>query len=387
MKLLLINSVCGYGSTGRLCVDIAKTYEQDGYEVKIAYGRSDNVPEDCRKYAVRIGSSRDVYLHMAGTRLTDRHGLYSAGATRRFLEWADEFDPDLLWLHNIHGYYLNYELLFEWIKARPQMPVKWTLHDCWAFTGHCAYYTYVGCDRWLINDDPRFGDVKTGGCGHCPQRGTYPRSIFTDNSAVNYLTKKKAFTGVGNLSIITPSVWLKNQVRQSFLAEYPVQVVYNRIDTAVFRQSISDFRAVHDIKKNDYMMLGVANVWEKRKGLDDLIELHRRLVAESYSKRGFCIVLVGLNDKQLKQLPDGMIGIKRLGDPRELARIYTAADVVLNPTYEDNYPSVILEAEACGTPVITYDTGGCAEAVHISGSKVIPRGVDNLEKEVLHRLI
>ncbi len=386
MKLLLLNSVIGYGSTGRLCVDIAKAYERDGHEVKIAFGRNDKVPDDCRKYAVRIGSSTDVYLHIAGTRFTDRHGLFSVNATREFLEWADRYDPDVLWMHNVHGYYVNYELLFEWIKSRPQMSVKWTLHDCWAFTGHCAYFSYVGCDRWLINEDLRFGDVKKGGCGNCPQRGAYPRSLFKDASADNYQRKKAAFTGIPKMSLITPSVWLKNQVRQSFLSEYPVQVVYNRIDTSVFKQTQSEFRAEHGIRRTDFVMLGVANVWEPRKGLVDLIELHKRLAEDKTITQGFHLVIVGLNDKQLKSLPSGIIGMKRTANANELAEIYSAADVVLNPTYEDNYPSVILEAEACGTPVITYDTGGCAEAIHISGSKAIPRGIDSLEKEVLHRL-
>ena len=384
MKLLLINSVCGTGSTGRICADIAKAYENNGYEVKIGYGRSDYVPEDCKKYAVRIGSAADVYGHVIGTRLTDKHGLYSVSATRAFLAWAETFDPDMLWLHNIHGYYINYELLFEWFKKRPQMTVKWTLHDCWAFTGHCAFFSYARCEKWLINDDPRFGEVVSGGCGHCPQRTSYPKAVLSDNSSENFVRKKRAFTGVRDLSIITPSVWLKNLVKQSFLNEYPVQVVYNHIDETVFKQTPSDFRIRHGIKKSDYMMLGVANVWEPRKGLDDFIELQKRL-RENGSN--FKIVLVGLNDKQLKELPEGILGLKRTNNAKELAEIYTAADVVLNPTYEDNYPSVILESEACGTPVITYDTGGCSEAIHISGSKAIPQGIDNLEKEVLHRMI
>lgn len=384
MKLLLINSVCGTGSTGRICADIAKAYENNGYEVKIGYGRSEYVPEDCKKYAVRIGSATDVYGHVIGTRLTDKHGLYSTGATKVFLEWAETFDPDILWLHNIHGYYINYELLFEWIKKRPQMTVKWTLHDCWPFTGHCAFFSYAKCEKWLINDDPRFGEVTKGGCGSCPQRMSYPKAVLKDNSSENFIRKKRAFTEVQNLSIITPSVWLKNLVKQSFLNEYSVQVVYNHIDETVFKQTPSDFRIRYGIKKNDYMMLGVANVWEPRKGLGDFIELQKRL-RENGSN--FKIVLVGLNDKQLKELPDGILGLKRTNNAKELAEIYTAADVVINPTYEDNYPSVILESEACGTPVITYDTGGCSEAIHISGSKVIPQGIDNLEKEVLHRMI
>lgn len=389
MKLLLINSVCGIGSTGRLCVDIANAYNKDGYKVKIAYGRSAYVPEDCYGYAVRIGSTLDVYAHVLGTRLTDRHGLYSRRSTAEFLEWADEYDPDVLWLHNIHGYYINYEMLFDWIKSRPHMSVKWTLHDCWSFTGHCAYFTYAGCDRWepevlsRQSDEDPGGKRHISGCKDCPQLKAYPESWFADRSAENYMRKQAAFTGVKNLSIVTPSIWLKNLVQRSFLAEYPVQVVYNRIDLNVFKPTESDFRKEHGISKSDYMILAVANVWEKRKGLDDIIELSERIKGAGRTGR---IVVVGLSKKQLKKMPSGIIALEHTTKARDLAAIYTAANLVINPTYEDNYPSVILEAEACGTPVLTYDTGGCSEAIHISGSKVIEPGIDNLEKEILKRI-
>lgn len=406
-KLLLINSVCGIGSTGRLCVDIANAYNKDGYTVRIAYGRRAYVPEDCYGYAVRIGSTLDVYAHVLATRLTDRHGLFSKRATKQFLEWADEFDPDIVWLHNIHGYYINYEMLFDWIKSRPQMSVRWTLHDCWSFTGHCAYFTYAGCDKWEPAVSSGTVTERSGkyihdlsGCDMCPQSKSYPGAWFTDRSRENYLSKQKAFTGVANLSIITPSVWLKNLVQKSFLGDYPVQVVYNQIDSKVFKPTESDFRSDHGISKDTYMILAVANVWEKRKGLEDIIELHRRLskaklenrvASEAITETGKAgkrhkLVIVGLTPKQIKNLPSGILGMGHTTRAKDLAAIYTAADVVINPTYEDNYPSVILESEACGTPVITYDTGGCSEAIHISGSKVIEPGIDNLEKEILRRI-
>ncbi len=387
MKLLLINSVCGIGSTGRLCVDIAKAYEKEGYEVKIAYGRSAYVPEECYKYAVRIGSNIDTYLHALGTRITDRHGLFSKRATKQFLEWSDEFDPDMVWLHNIHGYYINYEMLFDWIKSRPNLKVRWTLHDCWTFTGHCAYFSYAGCDKW--QPEIKRGKEPTA-CGRCPQKKNYPSSALMDNSIENWIRKKKAFTGVKDLTIITPSVWLKNLVQESFLKEYPIQVIYNKIDLEIFKPTPSDYRQEHGLSKGAFVILGVANVWEKRKGLDDFVELQKRLEdahkEEMLGKR-IQIILIGLSDKQIKKMPKGIIALPRTRSPKELAAAYTAASVVVNPTYEDNYPSVILEAEACGTPVITYDTGGCGEAIHISGSKVIPKGVDNLEKEILRRVL
>lgn len=365
MKLLVINSVLGFGSTGRICLDIAKRFEQNGYEVKVAYGRNfGKLSEDAERYGVRIGNDMDVYVHGIYARITDRHGLASKGTTKAFLKWAQEYDPDVLWLHNVHGYYINYEMLFDWIKSRPQMEVKWTFHDCWPFTGHCAYFTYVNCDRWIK------------GCNACPQLSAYPKSLL-DNSRSNYLRKKRAFTGVQNLTIITPSTWLSDLVRKSYLAEYNVEVVYNTIDKNVFSPCESTFKEDHGFAHKK-LLLGVANTWEKRKGLDDFIELSRRLDKNQYQ-----IVLVGLSKKQIKALREekiNIIGLPRTASAKELAQLYSASDVFINPTYEDNYPTVNLEAEACGTPVITYNTGGSAETIKCADSRVIEPGVDNILK-------
>lgn len=355
MRILFVNSVCGTGSTGRICAELAQAYEKDGHEVKIAYGRDGFVPEAYRKYAVRIGSDLDVRLHGVLTRLTDRHGFGSTAATRRFLKWAEEFDPDVLWLHNIHGYYINIELLFRWIKSRPNMEVKWTLHDCWAFTGHCAYFDYVGCDRW-----------KTG-CGHCPQKGSYPASALASGSRWNYEKKRALFTGIPKLTLITPSRWLADLTRESFLGEYPVQVRYNTIDTDVFKPTPSDFRQANGLEDKT-ILLGVASTWEPRKGLSDFLAL-RKALDDRYA-----IVLVGLTPEQVSQLPAGILGITRTNSAAQLAQIYTAADVLFNPTYEDNYPTVNLEAEACGTRVVTYATGGSPETLSRDDSVVIPKG-------------
>ncbi len=346
MKVLFINMVCGTGSTGKICAELAEKFEKEGHEVKIAYGRHAYVPEKYQKYAIRIGTDMGVKLHAIKTRLTDKHGLGSKKATKAFLQWAEDYSPDLLWLHNIHGYYINYEMLFEWIKKHPEMEVKWTLHDCWAFTGHCSYFTMVNCDKWQTK------------CQKCPQKESYPATKLLDNCDNNFERKKKAFTEVKNMTLITPSKWLADLVKQSFLKEYPVEVVNNTIDIDVFKPTPSDFRTRFGLE-NKKIVLGVASVWEKRKGLEDFIQLSA-LLDENY-----VIVLVGLNDQQLKNLPKNIIGIKRTNGQKELAEIYTAADVFLNPTYEDNYPTVNLEAKACGTPVVTYRTGGSPESVDL----------------------
>ncbi len=366
MRVLIINSVLGFGSTGRIALDLAKELEQAGNEVKVAYGRFPNKSEDGKKYGVRIGSDVDVYYHVLYTRLTDKHGLASGMATSKFLKWAEDYNPDLLWMHNIHDYYINYEQLFSWIKARPQMQVKWTLHDCWAFTGHCSHFTAVDCDKWK------------SGCHDCPQLDQYPKSV-ADNSPDNYRRKKAAFTGVSNLSLVTPSGWLRDQVKESFLAEYPVEVKYNTINKDIFRPVQSDFRQTHGIGDKK-LILGVASIWNERKGLGDFIELSKRLDSSKYQ-----IVLVGLSDDQLKDLSAkglNIIALPRTGSAQELANIYSAADVFVNPTYEDTFPSVNMEAEACGTPVITYATGGCGETITRPDSRCIDRSVDAIVEAI-----
>jgi len=366
MNLLLINSVLGFGSTGRIVLDIAKEYEQNGYQVKIAYGRSSKVSKeteaDIQKYGVRIGNDMDVYSHVLYTRLTDKHGLASKAATKRFLKWAEDYNPDILWLHNIHGYYINYELLFSWIKSRPQMQVKWTLHDCWAFTGHCSHFTYVKCDKWKED------------CHNCPQLDQYPKS-FRDNSTRNYLRKRSAFTNVPNLTLVTPSNWLKEIVQQSFMSEYPADVKYNTIDTTVFMPMKSTFKQDHNIQDKK-IILGVASIWNERKGLNDFIQLSQKLNPNEYQ-----VVLVGLNEEQLKDLKKrniNIIGLKRTNNLHELVKIYSSADIFVNPTYEDTFPTVNMEAEACGTKVITYNIGGCKETLHRKNSVCITPGVDNI---------
>ncbi len=355
MRVLIVNSVCGIGSTGRICTEIAREYEAVGHTVCIAYGRG-TVPEDAQKYVYRIGGKPDFAAHVLKTRLLDGHGLGSRAATRRFLSWAEEYRPELLWLHNIHGYYLNYELLFDWIKRHPEMEVRWTLHDCWAFTGHCAYFTMAGCEKWKQD------------CASCPQKGSYPASLLYDGAAENLRRKRAAFCGVKNMTLIVPSHWLAGLVGESFLRQYPVEVRHNTIDTALFRPTESHFRQEHGLERKR-IVLGVSNAWqEPRKGLKDMLALASLLGSE------FAVVIVGLPDELRKVMPKNVTALGKSGSPEELAGIYTAADVFVNPTYEDNYPSTNLEAQACGTRVVSYDTGGCRETLHRSDSVLVPTG-------------
>lgn len=359
MKVLFINSVCGTGSTGRICGELADELTAQGHECKIAYGRDGFVPEKYRHYGVRIGSDLDVRIHGVRSRLLDDHGLGSRRATEKFLKWAEEFRPDLLWLHNIHGYYLNYPMLFDWIKKHPDMQVKWTLHDCWAFTGHCAYFSMAQCEKW-----------KTG-CSSCPQKGSYPASLVRDRSSANFEAKKKAFCGVSNMTLITPSQWLADLVKQSFLGEYPVQVQYNRVDRSVFRPTPSGFRQRYGLE-NKKIVLGVASVWDERKGLDIFCRL-AGMLDERYA-----IVLVGLTGKQIQSLPKGILGLGRTNDVTELAGIYTAADIFLNPSLEETFGMTTVEALCCGTQPVVYKGTACEEIVSKFGGIAVEPGIENI---------
>lgn len=340
MKVLQINSVCGIGSTGKIASDIHNILIEYGHESYIAFGRE--LPKNCDNI-IRIGTKIDNYTHLVKTRLLDKHGFGSKQATIEFIEKVKELNPDIVHLHNIHGYYINIEILFEYLEESSK-PVVWTLHDCWGFTGHCSHFDYIGCDKWI------------NGCSKCPQKTEYPRSILVDNSEWNYNKKKEIFTAPKNLTIVTPSNWLNNLVKNSFMKNNEIVTIHNGIDLSIFKPTISDIRKKLGLEKK-FIILGVSSLWTKKKGFDEYVELSQRLNEDEV------IILVGVSDKQIKNLPNNIIGISKTADANELSQIYSSADVFVNLTLEDNYPTVNLEAIACGTPVITYDTGGSIESI------------------------
>lgn len=342
MKVLQINSVCGIRSTGRICTDIAEVLRQNGHECRIAYGR-ETVPQQYKAISYRIGTDMGVKLDGAMSRLFDNAGFNSVAATKRFVKWMKEYDPDIIHLHNIHGYYIHVKLLFEALKELDK-PVVWTLHDCWPFTGHCSYFDRVDCHKWET------------GCHSCPQKKDYPASLLLDCSKRNFDKKKQLFTGLRDLTVVTPSGWLAELVKKSFLGEYAVKVIHNGIDLRSFKPTDGDFRKQYGLE-NKKIVLGVGAMWGPRKGYGDMLKL-ASLLPDEYQ-----VVLVGVTQAQKDALPQNVIGITRTNNVQQLAEIYTAADVFVNPTYQDNYPTVNLEAQACGTPTITYRTGGSVESV------------------------
>lgn len=364
MKYLFVNSVAGYGSTGKITADQCRRLTAEGNECVLAYGRMQATCDGLR--AKRIGGRLDVYWHVLMTRLFDLHGLCSRHATKEFLRWADQYNPDVVWLHNIHDYYINYELLFAWMKQHPEKKFYWTLHDCWAFTGHCSHFTYVGCDQW------RAGCHK----GRCPQLDQYPKTFCSWNAGRNWNRKREAFTGVSNLTLITPSSWLKNLVQQSFLSEYPVEVRPNVVNREIFKPVESTFREEHHLE-NKIVLLAVSNVWNDRKGYQDILQL-RKMMDDRYA-----FVIVGLNNQQLRELPGNMIGLRRTANQRELAEIYSSADLLLNPSYEETFSMTTAEAAACGTMPVVYQGTACEEVAKAVGGIVVPMGVENLKKAVM----
>ena len=349
MKIAFINSVAGYGSTGKLVEMLGNT---EGVQSRIYYGRKSaavdfsgatkEAIQDDRHYY--FGSFRSFAAHMADTFILDHHGFSSTSATRKMIEDLKSFQPDLVHLHNLHGYYLNVELLFNYLKESG-VKVIWTLHDCWPFTGHCAHYTSVHCDKWI------------DGCYNCPALNHYPPTYNSGATKQNYEKKKTLFTSLKpeQMVLVTPSKWLKSQVEESFLNMYNVEVIPNGIDQEIFHRRESDIRKRYDIQDR-FMILAVAGVWYPEKGMDDLIKISKVIHRDSV------LVVVGADGRFAKQLSNGnAITIKRTQNVGELAELYSAADVMVNPTREDTFPTVNIEAQACGCPVVTYNTGGSPE--------------------------
>ncbi|MDR2505583.1 MAG: glycosyltransferase [Oscillospiraceae bacterium] len=343
--ICFINTSAG-GSHGAITRELAVGASAAGYSPIAAYSRG-NPPGEFA--SVRIGSDMDMRLAGLTTRLRDNHGFANARATRRFLSKLDEIKPDLLHLHNLHGYYINVEMLFSYIKKN-ELPAVWTLHDCWAFTGHCSHFVRANCDKWRTL------------CHACPMKREYPASLLLDNSERNYRRKRSAFTNVPNLRIVAPSDWLAENVRRSFLRDYPLSVIPNGVDTNAFTPSDEMMGAMHSTTHcvvKDGSILSIAAPFDERKGFTDIIETAKLLPNKRF-------ILIGLTDKQKKLLPSNAEGYGRINDRAQIIRFCRKASLLLNATYEDTYPTVNMEAIACGTPAVSYNTGGCAEQQGLS---------------------
>ena len=356
-KLLQINPVIRTNtSTGRIMQEIGELAIANGWDSYIAYSGGRDGIKPCRSKLIPVGGKLSVALHGIWTRLTDRHGLASVIATKRFVRKIKELQPDIIHIHNIHGYFLNYKVLFEYLSAA-NIPVVWTVHDCWLYTGHCYHYAGAGCDKW-----------KTG-CGGCTQRKAFPASYFADRSRKNFLDKRAAFTSVKDLTIVAVSDWMKAEMSHSFLKGCRFEVIHNGIDLDVFDVQPDDKALREKYGLGDRkIILGLASIWSKEKGWDDFLEMSGMLDENEV------IVMVGVSEDQMKRLPSNIVGIRRTENLTQLAELYSAAAAFVNPTWQDNYPTVNLEAIACGTPVVTYRTGGSVEAVTEKTGFVVEQG-------------
>jgi putative colanic acid biosynthesis glycosyltransferase len=341
-KLLQINVEANYGSIGRIASGIGDLAIENGWESHIAsYGRKS---VDCNSDLIRIGTNMEYYAHVLKTRFFDKHGYGSKNGTDELIKQIVILKPSVIHLHNIHGYYLNYPRFFNFLMMA-NIPVVWTLHDCWPLTGHCTHYEHVGCEKWKTE------------CHSCPQQHTYPASILVDRSRKNHLEKKHSFLLPSKLKIITVSNWLKEQVQQSYLSHHKVQTIYNGLDTSIFKKKINlKLRAKYAIE-NSFLILGVASGWPKNKGLDDFIQLSKIL------DKTFQIVLIGLSKRQIARLPVSIIGIERTNSLDTLVEWYSLADVYVNTSYEESFGMTTIEAMACGTPVVVYNATACGESV------------------------
>ena len=354
MKVLQINSVCGYGSTGRIATDIYDILEREGHQCTIAYGRGNT---QSKYKTIKIGNKIKVYKNVLLSRILDNEGFNAKKATINFIEEIKTLNPDIIHLHNLHGYYLNVEILFKFLKTL-DIPIFWTLHDCWAFSPHSAYIE-VDKNGFL----PIISKRK--------EMKNYPKAILKNNSEENYEKKKEMFTSLKNLTLICPSEWLANLARNSFFSNHSIKVIHNGIDLENFRPVNTRFKQL-DPLENKKVLLGVASVWEERKGLKYFNFLADKLDST------YQIVLVGVTKKEKKLIHPNILIISKTNNIKELAGIYTRADLFINPTLEDNFPTTNIESLACGTPVITFDTGGSPESLSTHTGIIIEKG--NIKK-------
>ena len=353
-KLLQINITANWGSHGKIAEGIGQAAIKQGWQSYIAYGRWAN-PSASNLF--HVGSSWDEMRHGIASRLLDNHGLMSQKATKSLLQFVRNVNPDIVHLHNIHGYYLNYPLLFQYL-CQHDIPVVWTLHDCWSFTGHCAHYEFIGCEKWKTH------------CAECPQKGAYPKSLLLDRSYRNFEQKKEAFLSLNRLTLVPVSQWLQRQLQQSFFKHTPTRLIYNGIDTNVFSKQteVNWIKKKYGIPEHCAIVLGIASNWY-RKGLPDFLQL------ASLLPPSIRIVLVGLNKQEQKLAARaGIVGISRTDNLHELCSLYSVANVYFNPTWEETLSCTNLEAMACGTPVVTYKTGGSPETITTGTGLAVEKG-------------
>lgn len=357
MRILQINTrYYNGGSTGRITYDLKCVMDANDIESCVAFGFGYDIKPSEADTVYRIENDWELFVSKVLTKLTGHHGFNNTRETRKLLSWIDDIRPDIIHMHNIHNHYVNIELLLSYIASK-NTPCVLTMHDCWTFTGHCAYFDYSECNKWMA------------GCYHCPSLRDYPKTFtLKDPSLWNYNKKKELFAPL-NITFVSPSQWLANLQQRSFLKDKPCVVINNGVDTEIFKPTESNVREFHCIG-NRRMILAVAAGLAPRKGRKYLLELPKLLNDDEV------LVVVGLNKGQerLFQKDDRVICLYRTKTADELVNLYSTADVFINPTLEDNFPTTNIEALACGTPVVTFNTGGSGECVDKQTGIVVEQG-------------
>lgn len=360
MRIVELNTV-DYGSTGKIMLSIAETARAKGHEVW-TFSVATRKKTSSRDYHEYYSSFCEYSVHYILGKMTGLNGYFSILSTLRLIRRFKEINPDVIHLHNLHGFNVNLPILFRYLK-NANINVVWTLHDCWAFTGKCPYFTLVKCEKWIR------------GCSSCPQVSSYPESCV-DTTRFMWKKKMEWFTGIKTMMVVTPSHWLADLAKQSYLRDYSIKQIPNGVDLSIFKPVSSQFRRTYRLEEKK-VLLGVAFDWGRRKGLDVFIELAKRL------DDTFRIVLVGTNESIDSRLPKDIISIHKTENQQQLAEIYSAADLFVNPTREENYPTVNMEAIACGTPVLTFRTGGSPEMLTSSTGTVVDcDDIDSMEREI-----
>lgn len=345
--LLQLNATCNQGSTGKIAENIGLLMKKKGWSVYYAHGARYINKSQLNTY--QIQSVWSEYLHILKGLLWDAAGLGTTNETYKLIKYIQQIKPDIIQIHNLHGYYINYKILFEYLNTT-SIPIVITMHDCWLFTGHCAHFELKNCEKWKTL------------CHHCPLISSYPKSLFRDNSKSNFLLKKELISRNRNLHFVAVSKWLERLLRESIYKDHYITTFRNGIDLNIYKPSIPK-------NQEKFQVLGVGNPWSKEKGLYDIYKLRDLLPSDEYD-----IVLVGLNQKQLESIPRGIKGILRTNSQQQLVDLYSSSNVFINPTYADTFPTTNLEALACGTPVITYNTGGSPESIDDKTGMVIEKG-------------
>lgn len=346
MKIVQINTSFTAGSTGKICHSVSRMLTEKEVENYILHTQSGCADPNGISYT----STSYIKLQALKSRVKGNYGFNSRLATKHLISLLDQIKPDVVHLHNLHGHNGHLGMLLSYFKDN-EVKLYWTFHDCWAFTGYCPHFDMFECNKWESS------------CDACPQYKHF--SWFFDRSQYLFHKKKQLFEGL-DLTIITPSHWLADLVKRSFLKEYPVKVINNGIDLTVFHPTEGHFREKYGCKHKK-ILLGVAFGWDERKGLDVFVELSKRL-NDTYQ-----IVLVGTNDQLDKCLPKNIISIHRTANQEQLAEIYSEADLFINPTREETYPTVNMESLACGTPVLTFKTGGSPEILDDTCGAVVEK--------------